>query len=113
MPFDFATATPDAVAAEAERAIAEADGIVAAAVAAGAPRSVATTLLPLDAAAGVIAEAMGSAGFMAYVHPDADVRAAGHAADERLERWAVDLPFDPHVAAAVDRARRRPPRPPR
>ena len=44
---------------------------------------------------------MGSAGFMAYVHPDADVRAAGHAADERLERWAVDLPFDPHVAAAV------------
>ena len=44
---------------------------------------------------------MGSAGFMAYVHPDADVRAAGHAADERLERWAVDLPFDPPVAAAV------------
>ena len=44
---------------------------------------------------------MGSAGFMAFVHPDADVRAAGHAADERLERWAVDLPFDPQVAAAV------------
>ena len=38
---------------------------------------------------------------MAYVHPDADVRAAGHAASERLERWAVDLPFDPAVAAAV------------
>ncbi len=44
---------------------------------------------------------MGGAGFMAFVHADADVRAAGHAASERLERWAVDLPFDPAVAAAV------------
>ena len=79
--------------------------IVAAATAAGRRRSVAATLLPLDHAGGVIAEAMGSAGFMAFVHPDADVRAAAHAADERLERWAVDLPFDPHVAAAVRRAR--------
>ena len=48
---------------------------------------------------------MGSAGFMAFVHADADVRAAAHEANERLERWAVDLPFDPQVAAAVDRAR--------
>src|SRR6187397_806133 len=45
---------------------------------------------------------MGSAGFMAYVHPDAAVREAAHAANERLERWAVDLPFDPQVAAAID-----------
>ena len=44
---------------------------------------------------------MGSAGFMAFVHADADVRAAAHEANERLERWAVDLPFDPQVAAAV------------
>jgi thimet oligopeptidase len=101
VPFDLTNATPDAVAAEAERAIAEADAIVAAAVADGTRRSVDATLLPLDAAAGVIGDALGSAGFMAYVHPDADVRAAGHAASERLERWAVDLPFDPAVAAAV------------
>ena len=39
---------------------------------------------------------------MAYVHPDADVRNAAHAANERLERWAVDLPFDLQVAAAVN-----------
>jgi flavoprotein len=70
--FDFATATPETVAAVTERAIAEADAIVAAAVASGAPRSVATTLLPLDAAGGVIAEAMGSAGFLAFVSTDAD-----------------------------------------
>ena len=38
---------------------------------------------------------------MGYVHPAADVRAAGHAASERLERWIVDLPFDSAVAAAV------------
>jgi oligopeptidase A len=98
---DYLHATSESVAAEAERAIGEADAIVAAAVAPGATRSAGGTLLPLDEARGVIAEAMGSAGFMAYVHPDADVRAAGHSATERLERWAVDVPFDPQVAAAV------------
>ncbi len=99
--FDHANATPESVAAEVERAIGDADAIVASAIEAGTPRSVAVTLLPLDRARGVIADAMGSAGFMAYVHPDADVRAAGHAAAERLERWLVDLPFDPEVAASV------------
>jgi oligopeptidase A len=99
--FDFATATAETVAAVTARAIAEADAIVAAAVAPGAPRTVATTLLPLDAAGGLIAEAMGSAGFLGFVSPDADVRAAGHAASERLEQWAVDQPFNPALAAAV------------
>jgi thimet oligopeptidase len=97
--FDYAHATPKSIAAEAERAIGEADAIVAAAVA--APRSMASTLLPLDAARGVIADALGNAGFMAYAHPDPAVREAGHAASERLERWVVDLPFDPNVAAAI------------
>ena len=101
MPFDYATATPESVTAEADRALAEASAIVAAATAPGAERSVAATLLPLDHAGGVIAEAMGTAGFMAYVHADADVRAAAHAAEERLQRWAVDLPFDPQVANAI------------
>ena len=65
------------------------------------PRTYANTLAPLDAARGEIADAVGSAGFMAYVHPAADVRAAGLHAEERLERWLADLPFDPAVAAAV------------
>ncbi len=46
MPFDLANATAESVAAEADRAITEADAIVAAAVAAGAPRSIEATLLP-------------------------------------------------------------------
>ena len=65
------------------------------------PRTYANTLAPLDAARGEIADGVGSAAFMAYVHPAADVRAAGHLAEQRLERWLVDLPFDPAVAAAV------------
>ena len=101
VPFDYAAATPESVAAEADRALAEAATIVAGATQPGAERSVTATLLPLDHARGVIGEAMGSAGFMAFVHADADVRAAAHEANERLERWAVDLPFDPQVAAAV------------
>ena len=101
MPFDYATATPESVTAEADRALAEAAATVAAATAPGAARSVAATLLQIDHAGGVIGEALGSAGFMAYVHPDADVRAAAHEAEERLQHWAVDLPFDPQVATAI------------
>ena len=32
---------------------------------------------------------------MGYVHPEADGRAAGHAAAQRLESWLVDLPVRP------------------
>ena len=101
MGFDYANVTVEAVEAETDRAIAEADELVATVRAtAGAP-SYDATLQPLDAARGVIVDAVGAAAFMGEVHPDADVRVAGHAAGERLERWLVDLPFDPDVAAAV------------
>ena len=101
MTFDYANATVEAVEAETERAIAEAEALVAGVRASVAAPTYAATLQPLDAARGVIADAIGTAGFMGYVHPDADVRAAGHAASERLESWIVDVPFDPDVAAAV------------
>ncbi len=101
MTFDYANATVEAVEAETERAIAEAEALVAGVRTTVAAPTYAGTLQPLDVARGVIADATGTAGFMGYVHPAADVRAAGHAASERLERWIVDLPFDPAVAAAV------------
>ena len=104
--FDHAHATPQSVEAETDRALAEADAIVAAATEPGAARSVAATLLPLDHARGVVGEAMGSAGFMAYVHPDPDVRAAGHVANERLERWAVDVAVRSPGGRRDHRARR-------
>ena len=66
-----------------------------------APRTYGDTLGLLDEARGVIADVFGRTGFMGYVHPEADGRAAGHAAAQRLESWLVDLPFDPAVAAAV------------
>ena len=101
MTFDYASATVDTVEAEAARAIADAEALVAAVRATAAAPTYAETLEPLDVARGVIADAIGAAGFMGYVHPDAGVRAAGHAASAQLERWIVDLPFDPDVAAAV------------
>ena len=101
MTFDYAGATVEAVEAETERAIAEAEALVATVRASVAAPSYAATLQPLDVARGVIADAIGTAGFMGYVHPDADVRAAGHAASARLESWIVDVPFDPDIAAAV------------
>ena len=52
VPFDYATATPESVAAEADRALAEAATIVAGATQPGAERSVTATLLPLDHARG-------------------------------------------------------------
>lgn len=102
MPFDYAAVTPEIISADTDGAIAEADAIVAAATAPTTPRTYADTLQPLDVARAVITDAMGRGGFMASVHVDSDVRDAGHAAMERLERWLVDLPFNAELATAVD-----------
>ncbi len=101
MTFDYANATVEAVEAETERAIAEAEALVAGVRASVATPTYAATLQPLDAARGVIADAIGTAGFMGYVHPDADVRAAGHAARRDSRAGSSTCPFDPDVAAAV------------
>ncbi len=96
----FAT-TPDEVRALTDAAIADADALVAAAVATGGQGPFEAVLLAFDEADARLGEGYATAAFMAHVHPDAAVRDAGQEAEERLERWRVDLPFRDDVAAVI------------
>ncbi len=96
----FAT-TPDEVRALTDAAIAEADDLVAAAVATGGAGSFETVLLPFDEADARLAAGYAGGAFMSHVHVEAAVRDAGQEADERLNRWRVDLLFRDDVAATV------------
>ena len=96
----FAT-TPDEVRLLTDAAIAEADALVAAAVATGGHGTFEAVLLPFDQADARLGQADAAAAFMAHVHADAAVRDAGQEAEERIERWRVDLPFRDDVAAAI------------
>ena len=96
----FAT-TPEEVLAATDAALADAEALVASAVATGGAGTFATVLLPFDEADARLAAGYARGAFMARVHADPAVRDAGQEAEERLDRWRVDLPFRDDVAATV------------
>ena len=96
----FAT-TPDEVRAATDAALAEADALVAAAVVTGGAGTFETVLRPLDEADARLAAGYAAGAFMARVHLDSAVRDAGQEAEERLDRWRVDLPFREDLATAI------------
>ncbi|MGH8874713.1 MAG: M3 family metallopeptidase [Acidimicrobiia bacterium] len=93
MLLDYTKLTPEGIAELTDRAIAQAEEVVAGIVDPANPRTYLDTLLPLDRVGAFLAEAFGRGGFMGYVHPDPDARAAGRTAEERLETWSVELAF--------------------
>jgi thimet oligopeptidase len=98
--YDYSSLSPADVADEVEVALAEAEALIAG-ITVGGERSFESTLLALDEAIARAWLANGRAAFMARVHPAAEVRDAGQAAEERLTKWQVDLPFRAELAAAV------------
>ena len=96
----FAT-TPDEVRAITDETLAAADALVAAAVGTGGTGTFEAVLLPLDEAQARVAAGYAAGAFLGYVHADPAVRDAGREAEERLDRWRVDLPFREDVAATV------------
>ena len=99
MTFNFAE-TPEEVDTITEEAIERADTLVEQLVS-SSPRTTADTLLPLDEIGAALADSFGRGGFMAFVHPDPAVREAGRRAEERLQKWAVDLVFRDDLYRAV------------
>jgi thimet oligopeptidase len=95
---DYASLTVADIETAAEHAIAAAEARVAAAVAAGDPATGSAptfeaTLRPLDEALAATTAGYGRSAFLGHVHPDREVRDAGNAAEERLAKWRVELPF--------------------
>jgi thimet oligopeptidase len=102
---DHRATTAKDVAAIADAAIAEADATVAAAIAssAGDNATFADVIGRIEQALGDLTDADGRSGFMVRVHPDAAVRAAGQAANERITTWRRSLPMRDDLADAIER----------
>ena len=99
---DFSSMTPEDVTRACEGAIAACDAGVDAIVAtADGERTFANTLGALEAATDGVGQASGQYAFMAYVASDDALREAGRAAEERIDKYLVDLSFREDLYAAI------------
>ncbi|HEX2141720.1 MAG TPA: M3 family metallopeptidase [Candidatus Limnocylindria bacterium] len=90
--YDYGQVTPETVTSEADAALRRADALVEQAVTAPQP-TFETTLALVELAGAEISVGYGRSAFMAHVHPDAAVRDAAQAAEERLDKWRVGIAF--------------------
>ncbi len=99
---DYTALTAERALGVVDDAIEAADALVARVVAVAAnDRTYENTLEPLDRCFVALNDAYGIGGFMASVHPDEDVRAAGAEAEERQQKWLADLAFRRDLYLAV------------
>ncbi|MDE2934222.1 MAG: Zn-dependent oligopeptidase [Chloroflexota bacterium] len=99
---DFSAITPEQVTGACEAAIAACGTAVDAIV--GTPdgeRTFGNTLGALEAATDGVSQASGQYAFMAYVATDAELREAGRAAEERIDKYLIDLSFREDLYAAI------------
>jgi thimet oligopeptidase len=99
MLYDYTAATVATVNDETDAAVARADALVAAAVAASP--SFDATLLPLELAGAELVRAYGRAAFLGQVSTEAAIRDAGNEAEERLNKWRVAVAFRTDLYEAV------------
>ncbi len=100
MLFDYTSITEESVRLETDRALAEADALVAEAVAAK-PATFDARVGPLERAGARLTEAYGRGAFLAQAHTDPAVRDAGSVAEEQLTKWRAALPFREDLYRAV------------
>ncbi|HJU82223.1 MAG TPA: M3 family metallopeptidase [Acidimicrobiia bacterium] len=99
--FDYTQVTAAGITEELEAALSEADRLVAGVV---DPKTEATydkILSPLNEIEDLLIRTYGRTAFMGYVHTEKEVRDAGNAAEERIQKWAVDLIFRPDFHRAI------------
>ena len=105
---DFSAITPDQVTAACEGAIAACNEAVDVIVATpDGERTFANTLAALETAMDGVSQASGQYAFMAYVATDAELREAGRAAEERIDKYLIDLSFREDLYAAIKAYARR------
>lgn len=98
---DYDKLTPEIVAAECERAIAECDEKVAAIVGVTGERTFANTLGVMEEVGDILTQTNGRYAFMAYVADDDALRETARDWDERLSKYAVSLGFREDLYDAV------------
>jgi thimet oligopeptidase len=93
--------TPEALTAGVDAAISQARSILDGLVEPKPARTFENTLRPLDRIGDVLGHAFHRYGFMGYVHTDKAVREAATDANERMEKFGVELIFRDDFNAAV------------
>ncbi len=101
MLHDYRDASAASVERETQSAIRDAEALIDGAIGSTSAPSFDATLRPIDLAWARVAEAHGRGAFLGQVSTDAETRAAGHAADERLTKWRVGLAFRHDLYEAV------------
>jgi len=99
---DFAALTPESLAEACQRAMDGCYAVIADVVAVpDGSRTFANTMLPLEEAAELVAQASGQHAFMAYVSADDALRNAAREWDEKLDKYLVALSFREDLYHAV------------
>ena len=98
---DFSNTTVESVRSAVTDALAEAERLIGQTVASVDAPSFEATMRPLDLAGAAALEGYAHGAFMAYVHTDSEVRDAGQAAEEEVQKWNVSLPFREELYRAV------------
>lgn len=101
MLYDYRAVTAESVTTEADTALERANALVQRSVTTHDRPTFDDTLKPLELAGAAISVGYGRGAFLAQVHPEADVRDAGQAAEERLTKWRVAIAFRGDVYRAV------------
>jgi len=99
--FDYTEVTAEGVGTTLDDALKESDRIVAWVVDPTTEPTYENVLRPLEDIEDQLSQAYGKSAFMGYVHPDKEVRDAGNAAEERLQKWGVELIFRSDLYQAV------------
>ncbi len=98
---DYTALTAESALRVVTDALVEADAFLEAIIAEAGPRTYSNTMAPLDAAIALTGDAYGIGGYMAHVHPDEAVRAAGVAAEEKHSKWSAGLAFNRALYEAI------------
>ena len=101
MLHDYTNTTVESVRSAVTDALAEAEALIGQTVASVDAPSFDATMRPLDLAGAAALGGYARGAFMAYVHVDAEVRDAGQAAEEAVQKWNVGLPFREDLYRAV------------
>ncbi len=99
--FDYTQVTASGITEDLEGALSEADRLVAGVVDPTTEATYDSVLAPLNEIEDRLVNAYGRTAFMGYVHTEKEVRDAGNAAEERIQKWAVELVFRPDFYRAI------------
>ncbi|MGH8957249.1 MAG: M3 family metallopeptidase, partial [Acidimicrobiia bacterium] len=99
--FDYTQVTASGINDTLDDALGEAGRLVAGVVEGGTEPSYEKVLAPVNEVEDLLVRTYGQTAFMGYVDPDKEVRDAGNAAEERIQKWAVDLIFRPDFYQAI------------